>query len=171
MERRRDFLQKGLAATCGLLLPTSLFARQEPCKTFTTEEPKRSYCDLWGGKEKLRQKLLGGIRFKRHQEGFTTKELSNYVCDDYDIVKDLEQGKQSLDGHHALSLMSPLGICVDKIMPLAPKELKGYWKSEWDNGVEKYNKQTAEEPIKIDPTTAIGLQWRFNALSELNTAA
>ena len=108
----------------------------------STLEMGASACDVFGGKEVVRRRLVERIRKHRDSLGYTTQQVTNYLGQilgrkyDSDVVAEIESGRRQMkeDETHTLLAMGIPGIAVyDVLFPtvsgrqeFTPEEHK-YW--------------------------------------------
>lgn len=126
--------------------------------------------DFFGGPSKVRSKLALAIFQAMSAEGLARSDLADYAhVDPQDLPASYEEANASLTGDLALSLLAPLGISVDEVLPmreLTPPERK-YWARQFeqeDSGVEA---REGGGPTAPDPQVVLALFIRLRAIDEL----
>ena len=143
----------------------------------TTSSNGRLASDLFGGKIAVREAIFREIKEGFLREGFSIDQLSSFSEYPKKTVEAaFEDPKRKLTGELALSLMTPLGIALDKVLKLSklvPKD-REYWEKEFRPGsvsVEDAEGAVAQEgagPTAPDFDIELGLFIRFRAIDEIN---
>ena len=149
---------------------------------------EQSACDLFGGKQRLRELLVGAIRNERIRRGISPRELYDYLRlgdEGYvpNIIEQIENGEKHLDGYIAEKAISVLGR-LDRLMPLplfANEGEEGSWMVRYlTSGCGVFRGTTERElgglddelclteKPDFDDNIQLELFIRFQALEELN---
>ncbi len=135
-----------------------------------TSNSNRSACDLFGGATAVRALLAGKICSGMRSSGLTASQLGESTnTSAKQIESSLENEGHKLTGDMAMSLMAPLGISIDDVLPLSmlTREQQEYWTDRFQEGEAGVLAQVPDGSGEISMDAMLKLFIRLQALGEI----